>query len=91
MRKEATVSKKLGIVSMLNFEKGYGFISCPEEGEEGEEYFFHASDVKEEGAQLNADEDLFETLNTGESVEFIPIFNQKLKKWKALGVVKVEG
>ena len=34
-------------------------------------------------------EQKIETLNTGDKVEFLPLFNPKTKKWKGLGVTRI--
>ena len=46
-----------GTVKWFNQRKGYGFI----QRENGEDIFFHKSDIKEEG---------FRSLETGDSVQF---------------------
>ena len=53
-----------GIVKTLNSEKGFGFIK----GEDGKEYFFHRSSLK------NAP---FDVLKKGQSVEFEDTENTK--------------
>lgn len=88
-REEPQLEKKRGIITLLNFSKGYGFIQCPQDGD-GVEYFLHASDVVEE-VDDDKEVDKFETLNTGDKVEFTPLYSAKKKGWKALGVRVVEG
>jgi cold shock CspA family protein len=83
-RKEALqLEKKLGVITVLNFEKGYGFIQCPPDS--NTEYFMHASDIVKE-PEDDVDEDKFELLNTGDKVEFTPIWSNKKNGWKAIGV-----
>ena len=47
------------------------------------------NDVREEGEELDSDMPIFETLNTGDKVEFLPLFNPKTKKWKGPGVTRI--
>ena len=86
-RKDAMrLEKKIGVISVLNFNKGYGFAVCPPEDTE---YFFHSSDVvQEEGDDPEVDK--FEMLNTGQRVEFTPLWSNKKQGWKGVGVRLVE-
>lgn len=77
--------RKRGVVSILNFNEGYGMITVLDEQAE---YFFHATDIRQD--KDVSDEELveFEDLNTGDTVEFSPFKGKK--GWKGLGVVLVK-
>ncbi len=85
MEKEKKLSnfRVIGLITDIDYERGFGFISVEEDGED--DYFFHANSVKDENPE--SDKEPFELLNTGDRVSFKPFKGKK--GWKALGVEKV--
>lgn len=74
--------RKRGVVSSLNFSDGYGMITVLENPVV--EYFFHATDMRQEKGVSDEEVVEFEDLNTGDVVEFLPLKGKK--GWKGLGV-----
>ena len=85
MKNIGTAERKVGLITGLVFEDGFGFAATPD----GIEYFFHASDVVAKPNDPD-DRDRFEELNTGDTISFVPYWNLRKKKWRALGVQPVE-
>lgn len=73
--------RREGVVSSMNFDKGFGrIVSPPSEVE----YFFHATDVQ---ILDEAVDPVFEDFNTGDIVTFMPLLGKK--GWRGLGVRRV--
>jgi cold shock CspA family protein len=70
-----------GIITSVKQEKGYGFISCKQDGRD---YFFHHSEVLRGSVA-------FKNLEEGDIVSFYPEDNEDITKGPKAQAIKLEG